>query len=168
MKPNYRLGDLLISRGTITQDQLDEALIYQQQHQLTLGKALVVLGYINKSKVRRTLIKQHWLRKVAAVTALVMAPLSFCHGNNDELEQLPEYEYTQVAQSPCPFDSTENQYGFHNNDVDLSLVEAASAALWYVSQGGIDNGELADVPVQLNLSSDGFDSGVSLSLSVKF
>lgn len=168
MKPNYRLGDLLISRGVITQDQLEEALIYQQHHQLTLGKALVALGFINKSKVRRTLIKQHWLRKVAAITALVMAPLSFCHGNNDELEQLPEYEYTQVAQNPCPFDSTENQYGFHNNEVDLSLVEAASAALWYVSQGGIDNGQLADVPVQLNLSSKGFESGVSLSLSVKF
>lgn len=168
MKPNYRLGDLLIKRGSITQDQLDEALIYQQQHQLTLGKALVALGYINKSKVRRTLIKQHWLRKVAAITALVMAPLSFCHGNNDELELLPEYEYTQVAQSPCPFDSTENQYGFHSNEVDLSLVEAASAALWYVSQGGIESGELADVPVQLNLSSDGIEKGVSLSLSVRF
>ena len=64
MKPNYRLGDLLISRGVITQDQLDEALIYQQQHQLTLGKALVALGYINKSKVRRTLIKQHCYAKL--------------------------------------------------------------------------------------------------------
>lgn len=168
MKPNYRLGDLLISRGTITQDQLDEALIYQQHHRLTLGKALVALGYINKSKVRRTLIKQHWLRKVAAITALVMAPLSFCHGNNDALEQLPEYEYTQVAQTPCPFDGSEVQYGFQNNDIDLSLVGAASAALWYVSQGGIDNGALADVPVQLNLSSDDIESGISLSLSVRF
>ena len=168
MKPSYRLGDLLIKRGAITQDQLDEALIYQQQHQLTLGKALVSLGYINKSKVRRTLIKQHWLRKIAAVTALVMAPLSFCHGNNEELEQLPEYAHTQVAQSPCPFETTQSDYGFDTSEIDLGLVQAATAALWYVSQGGIDNGELADVPVQLNLSSEGFESGVSLSLSVKF
>ncbi|MFT5592112.1 MAG: hypothetical protein ACI8SR_000469 [Oceanicoccus sp.] len=167
MKQNYRLGDLLTSRGVITQGQLDEALIYQQQHQLTLGKALVALGYIKRSKVHRTLIKQHWLRRLAAVTTLVMAPLSFCHGSN-EIELLPEYSYTQVAQSPCPFDASEGAYGFDTSTVELDVVQAATAALWYVSQGGINDGELTDVPVQLNLSSDGIEKGVSLSLSVRF
>jgi hypothetical protein len=167
MNQNYRLGDLLTSRGIITQSQLEEALIYQQQHQLTLGKSLVALGHTNKSKVRRTLIKQHWLRKVAAVTALVMAPLSFCNANS-ELEQLPEYSYTQVAQSPCSFQAIEGSYSINMNEQELDTVQAATAALWYVSQGGIDNGALADVPVQLHLSSEGFDKGVSLNMSVKF
>jgi len=167
MKNNYRLGELLTSRGVISQAQLEEALIYQQHHQLTLGKALVALGYTNRAKVHRTLVKQHWLRRVAAISALVMAPFSFCHGNN-ELEQLPEYSYTQVAQSPCPLQAIESQYGFDTNAQDLDTIQAATAALWYVSQGGIDNGGLSDVPVQLNLTSDGFEKGVSLNVSVRF
>jgi len=167
MKQNYRLGDLLTSKGVITQDQLDEALIYQQQHELTLGKALIALGYTDQAKIRRTLIKQHWLRRTAAIVALVMAPFSFCHGN-DELEQLPEYSYTQVAQSPCPSQAFESIYDFDNGLADLDTIQATTAALWYVSQGGIDNGTLADVPIQLNLTSDGFDDGLSLNVSVRF
>jgi hypothetical protein len=96
-----------------------------------------------------------------------MAPFSFCHGNN-ELEQLPEYSYTQVAQSPCPFEATEGVYGFDNNEQDLGTIQAATAALWYVSQGGFENGALTDVPVQLNLTSEGIEKGVSLNVSVRF
>ena len=167
MKHNYRLGELLTSRGVITQDQLEEALRYQQDHQLTLGRALVALGYTNRNKVHRTLIKQHWLRRMAAISTLLLAPFSYCQANS-ELEQLPEYSYTQVAQTPCALQAIERPYHFDNNEQDLDTLQTATAALWYVSQGGVDGGNLADVPVQLNLTSEGFDKGVSLNMSVRF
>lgn len=166
MMPDYRLGELLTRREIITPDQLDEALIYQQQHQLSIGEALVTLGYTNKARVRRALIKQHWLRRYTAVVTLVMAPLSFCYGSNDELEQLPEYSYTQVAQPPCPHETSDMKYGFDNQDLDT--IQATTAALWYVSQGGVDESGLNDIPFQLHLSSEGLNKGVSVNLSVRF
>lgn len=50
--PSLRLlGNLLIEKGKITKEQLDEALEYQKQKGIRLGVALAELGYITEADV---------------------------------------------------------------------------------------------------------------------
>lgn len=168
MAQKYRLGELLTRREMITPSQLDEALIYQQQFQLPIGQALIELGYISDSQVRHALFKQHWLRLIATVISLFMAPISYCHGERNNIEQLPEYSYTQVAQSPCSYQAVHPQYDVASNQQDFDVMEVTTAALWHVSQGGVGPQGLNHVPVQVHLTSEDIDDGLSLNLSVKF
>lgn len=50
-----RLGDLLIDKGLITQDQLRIALIEQKKQDQPLGKILVTIGFISESIMRDVL-----------------------------------------------------------------------------------------------------------------
>lgn len=52
------LGEVLIQNGSITQDQLDQAVKYQQQTGLPLGNALVKLGFATEETVAQALSKQ--------------------------------------------------------------------------------------------------------------
>ncbi len=47
----YRLGDLLVLRGVITEKQLDEALKMQQKQQRWLGDCLISLGFVTDSDI---------------------------------------------------------------------------------------------------------------------
>jgi type II secretory ATPase GspE/PulE/Tfp pilus assembly ATPase PilB-like protein len=53
--PPLRLGDLLVSRGIITQDQLAITLREQRETQQPLGEMLVKLGFVTSEKIRDTL-----------------------------------------------------------------------------------------------------------------
>lgn len=46
-----KLGDLLVLRGLITEDQLKEAIEYQKEHDLKIGKALLKMGYIREKEL---------------------------------------------------------------------------------------------------------------------
>ncbi|MEO5368376.1 MAG: GspE/PulE family protein, partial [Magnetococcus sp. WYHC-3] len=50
--PPGRLGDLLLSRGVITPDQLDTALLEQRQTNLPLGQVLLSMGLIQSARLR--------------------------------------------------------------------------------------------------------------------
>ncbi len=47
----YRLGDLLILKNVITQDQLEKALVHQKKMGRWLGDALIDLGYVTDSDI---------------------------------------------------------------------------------------------------------------------
>ncbi|HSF46768.1 MAG TPA: secretion system protein E, partial [Burkholderiales bacterium] len=47
-----RLGELLLQRGLITQDQLRIALTEQKEHQLPIGRQLVRLGFVTEAVIR--------------------------------------------------------------------------------------------------------------------
>ncbi len=51
----YRLGDLLVLRGVITEDQLGEALKMQQKHHRHLGDCLIELGLVTDSDIANVL-----------------------------------------------------------------------------------------------------------------
>ena len=53
-----RIGDLLVERKLISQDQLQEALVTQQRTGVKLGFALVELGFIEEDTLLNTLAKQ--------------------------------------------------------------------------------------------------------------
>jgi len=73
---NSRLGNILLKRHCVTQQQLDEALIYQQQHQLRLGEALMEMKLIDQKTLTSALRKQSWVRVATTCLSLTLAPLS--------------------------------------------------------------------------------------------
>jgi len=55
MADKKRLGNVLLEKGILSQDQLDIALIEQKKGDLQLGKLLVQLGFISESLLRQAL-----------------------------------------------------------------------------------------------------------------
>lgn len=70
-----RLGRLLVNRGFISEQQLDQALIEQAQSGLRLGELLVSKGWVSELDLARVLKQQTSYRKIATVVALATAPL---------------------------------------------------------------------------------------------
>lgn len=70
-----RLGDLLVERGLITQDQLLEAVQEQKDSDLQLGEILVKKGWVSKRHVRKTLRVQSKLRNVILTSILSFSPI---------------------------------------------------------------------------------------------
>jgi hypothetical protein len=69
-----RLGRLLINRGYITEEQLDEALKLQASKNMMLGEVLIAEGWISAKDLQRTLKHQSRYRYTAAFVALATAP----------------------------------------------------------------------------------------------
>lgn len=163
----YRLGDLLLKKQLIAQAQLDEALRYQKINNLQLGSALIELGYVTQRQINKALKKQNYIRLYAACAAFFMGPFSVCQANTDSIENLPEYSFTQVADSQY---SDEYQYqnfsvNHNNNGAALDLIEVTTAAAWYLSQGGVQETGLQDVPVKLNVTTAQNSYTVNMSIS---
>lgn len=53
-----RLGDLLIRKGLITQEQLTEALVESRASDELIGRVLIRLGYVFENELARTLAEQ--------------------------------------------------------------------------------------------------------------
>jgi hypothetical protein len=70
-----RLGRLLVNRGYITDEQLDDALYRQRATGAKLGEILVAHGLISQRSLARTLKHQQRYRYAAAFAAMVVAPL---------------------------------------------------------------------------------------------
>jgi len=70
-----RLGRLLVNRGYISEQQLDQALIEQAQSGLRLGELLVSKGLVKEIDLARVLKQQSSYRKIATVVAMATAPL---------------------------------------------------------------------------------------------
>ncbi len=53
-----RIGDILIAEGKITPEQLEEALLLQQEDRREVGQILLSLGYIDKADLAKSLAKR--------------------------------------------------------------------------------------------------------------
>ncbi len=51
MAERYELGQLLLMKGVITQQQLEESLLDQQKTRKFLGEILVEKGFVSKEKL---------------------------------------------------------------------------------------------------------------------
>jgi len=170
MSQPYRLGTLLVEKHLITADQLDSALSFQQENSLPLGQALIELGMITDRQLKRALKKQSRVRLYAACAAFFMAPFSMmCQAQDDDIEHLPEYSFTQVADAQYS-----DEYGYSNfamnqngNGVDFDLMEITTAAAWYLSQGGIEDSRFQEVPVKLNLTTTA-SNAYTVNVSIAF
>ncbi len=54
----FRLGEILVSNGLITDEQLEEALGYQKVNKKRLGETLVELGFVSDREINETLAKK--------------------------------------------------------------------------------------------------------------
>lgn len=165
MKQPARLGHILIKRQVITQQQLDMALTHQLHHGMALGEALVELGMASNYQIARALRKQSRLRFAAALTALIVGPFTVCHAQQ-KIEQLPEYEFTQVADAFYPNKTDFDGYSSGGDNVDL--LQVASATTWFLAQGGVNKDfEVKEVPMTMNLTTDN-DNSYKVNVSIKF
>ena len=55
---NFLIGQELVKREYITQEQLDEGLIYHQRKGIRLGKALIELGYLSELDLIKVIADQ--------------------------------------------------------------------------------------------------------------
>ncbi|MBC7292695.1 MAG: type II secretion system protein GspE, partial [Thermoleophilia bacterium] len=58
VRRNLRLGDILLERGIITEQQLNNALRYQKESGARLGEALIRLGYVAPDQIADALAWQ--------------------------------------------------------------------------------------------------------------
>ena len=77
----FRLGELMMQQGLISQDQLRIALIEQEQNNIPLGRQLVRLGFVSESMVRDL---------VAHTIGQESIDLSTVVADNDALRMVPE------------------------------------------------------------------------------
>ncbi len=88
VKPGRRLGDILLERGLITQDQLQTALAEQRRSSETLGRIVVALGLVAETVMRNVLAEAlnheavDLVEIVPQAEALAMVPKAFAqrHG----------------------------------------------------------------------------------------
>lgn len=84
-----RLGTLLIHKGLITRQQLDEALNVQAQLGLRLGEVMIQKGWLTEKQLNNALRKQSRYRLIAAMSAILLGPfqpfLSSAHAAEDSL-----------------------------------------------------------------------------------
>ncbi len=72
-----RLGLLLIKKGLVTEQQLDEALKIQLTTGKRLGEVLIELGILSERQLQKALKKQSRHRFMATIMAMILGPMSF-------------------------------------------------------------------------------------------
>jgi len=158
------LGELLLLKQWITEDQLMNGLQFQKAHGMPLGKSLIELGYLTPGQLKKALRRQTRIRFLAACAAFLMAPFAQLCQAQDDLESYPEYSLTQVAD--LHHSVSGGDFNQLHSDGSFDVLELTTAALWYLSQGGVQDNELTAIPVSLHITSTQPDSyAVNISLS---
>ncbi len=166
MQQPYRLGALLLQKNLISSQQLDEALKYQTQHTgMQLGQVLIDLGIVNAKQIEKALHKQNRIRLYATCIAFLVAPFQVCNASS-EIESLPEYSYTQVADQQFTHDDCDD-FSVDINTSNLDMLEVTTAAAWYLYKGGLANNQLNEMPVKVQIASAEKDS-YTVKLSISF
>jgi len=166
MQQPYRLGALLIKKNIISQQQLDAALNYQLQHQgIQLGQVLIELGAVTEKQISKALHKQNRIRLYAAAIAFMVAPFQVCNASS-EIESLPEYTYTQVADQQYSHDDL-NDFAVDIKSASLDMLEVTTAAAWYLYKGGLADNKFNEMPVKVKLASADKDT-YTVNLSISF
>lgn len=96
-----RLGTLLLHKGIITRQQLDDALTEQANSQMRLGEVLIAQGSLTELELKRALKKQSKYRLIAAVSTAILAPLqpfSAAAAGQDDLQPIAEQHLGEHAQ----------------------------------------------------------------------
>lgn len=86
--PKYRrLGDILVSEGVITKEQLDEVIALQQKEGGKIGEVLLKLGYVSEEQIVIALSKQ------LAIPYISLASGKLKPAADQNLEQLIPYDF---------------------------------------------------------------------------
>ncbi len=84
-KVKTRLGDLLLEKGLITEEQLHLAIQIQKTNQLQIGEILVANGWVTKRQINKALRVQSKLRNAILTSILSFSPLVLIGGAADAI-----------------------------------------------------------------------------------
>jgi len=96
----FRLGEILITTGYISRDQLDDALLKQQGSAKKLGEVLIDEGYVAPQQVKQAVHLQQRLINAALVAILAFSGLSLsgCGGGGGSSGEAPATASYSVSQ----------------------------------------------------------------------
>jgi AraC-like DNA-binding protein len=83
-----RLGQILLAKQVITEQQLELALQYQARHNKPVGHCLMALGFIKEKDLSRALRRQSWMKPCAACLTSLCALFTFapCFTDNSSTD----------------------------------------------------------------------------------
>lgn len=96
-----RLGDLLVERGLISEEQLLLAIQEQKTSALQLGEILVNKGWISKRHIRKTLRIQSKIRNAILTSILSFSPMILvgCGGSQSQVDSSETVAEQNIATS---------------------------------------------------------------------
>lgn len=157
-----RLGQILLARKAITEQQLDLALEYQTRHGKPVGHCLMVLGFIEQKDLNRALRRQTWLKPCAACLTCLCAPFTFspCFANEDADDGL----HQQWTEQHDPYSHWSGNTHVSIDTLDsFDVLKVAAEAAWGIYQGEPQAGEW-----QYALLKQGSGDGYSVSMQMHF
>lgn len=121
MKKPMRLGDLLIDKGVINQDQLKIALTEQKSQNIPLGKILVRLGFVSEKVMRDTLGESIGEDSVDLSTVVP---------DSDAIAMMPEDIARRYGMLPITFDKRDKTLTLAMSDTfNLIALDQTTALL---------------------------------------
>ena len=92
-----RLGNLLINKGLVTEQQLAQAVDHQKVSGLRLGEALVSLGHLTENQINKALRRQSSMRFAATLATAMMMPFQVVKADTVRIEsEEPKYAKLQT------------------------------------------------------------------------
>ncbi|MEH6450018.1 MAG: hypothetical protein V7765_15200 [Oleispira sp.] len=157
-----RLGQILLARQVITEQQLELALEYQVLHAQPVGHCLLALGFIEQKDLNRALRRQTWLKPCAACLTCLCAPFTFSPCFANELAE--DNFHQQWSEQHDPYSHWAGSINLSMNHLDsIDVLKIAAEAAWGIYQGEPEAGEW-----QYALSKQGADDGYSVSMQMHF
>ncbi|UVE16760.1 hypothetical protein NVV93_14290 [Pseudomonas sp. LS44] len=83
---NSRLGQILLSKGLISRQQLDAAIRLQLASHQRLGEVLIAQGLLNERQLHKALKKQTNLRLAATLVAALFSPFQAANADIQRLQ----------------------------------------------------------------------------------
>lgn len=156
-----RLGQILLGKGDITQQQLDQALNLQMQCGETIGFCLKELGFITEKTLGKALRRQRWLKPCAACLTCLVAPFSFqCQANEFHQSEFSN-DWIEHQDSYNSWDTDLDMRLSSNQQAGVDFLKVAAEAAWGIYQGEPEAGQW-----QYSLSENNGD--VSVNMQVRF
>lgn len=135
IRQKSRLGILLIHKGLITRQQLDEALELQSRTGVRLGEALIGKGWVTQKQVDKALRRQSRYRLIAAISAVLLGPLQPFMANANAAAD----DDVAVAEQMVTFRAGMQEL----SENDMSAISAQGAMSNYERLLDIVNGDLS-------------------------
>lgn len=138
-----RLGSLLIEKGMITSQQLDEALRLQNVNGKRLGEVLIDQGWITERQLNRSLKKQTRYRHIAALTAILLGPIQPFLANANVEQDAVNIEEVVENRSQIQADSF-GLKAMSDDDMGQVVAQGVSANVQDILDSALDttdNGE---------------------------
>jgi len=163
-----RLGLLLIRKGLLTEQQLDDALKIQLKTGQRLGEVLVEQGLLTERQLTKALKKQSRYRFVAAFMAMVLGPMSFgAFASQSSTSQ------TEEAAASQQINNYQGLKALDDDDLEsiqgqgFQTPQEAFANLYQQAEGELNEddelGPLDDIVTLLNPLSSMMDADISIT-----